>query len=259
MLSDKYSFDICSLGNGEPKYALSLILNYENNIIVSKKFIKTVICNKSKSYNDVDNIIKNKIQGPIFDLYKFTRTLTNNFDLVSTKLVEYYMLLYNSLFAEILYKYSNNTILRVHKSIKFNNECKNKIHFYKGSLEDKTFLKWVFLDIKNKKLKVDGVIHFAGLKAVEESILEPILYWQSNIIGTLNLLEIMKKNSCKNLVFSSSAALYESKDNIFLSEKSSIKPINPYANTKLTIETILKDIFNSAAGGLVTPERERSG
>tara|TARA_B100001057_G_C22799440_1_gene930937 strand:- start:67 stop:1719 length:1653 start_codon:yes stop_codon:yes gene_type:complete len=125
MLSDKYSFDICSLGNGEPKYALSLILNYENNIIVSKKFIKTVIFNKAKSYNDVDNIIKNKIQGPIFDLYKFTRTLTNNFDLVSTKLVEYYMLLYNSLFAEILYKYSKNTILRVHKSVNFNNECKN--------------------------------------------------------------------------------------------------------------------------------------
>ena len=50
----------------------------------------------------------------------------------------------------------------------------------------------------------------------------------------------MKNNSCKNLVFSSSAAIYESKDNKFLSEKSTTKPINPYANTKLTIETILR-------------------
>ena len=56
----------------------------------------------------------------------------------------------------------------------------------------------------------------------------------------------MKNNNCKNLVFSSSASIYESRDNVSLSEKSITKPINPYANTKLTIETILKDIFNSS-------------
>ena len=76
--------------------------------------------------------------------------------------------------------------------------------------------------------------------------MQPLIYWQSNIIGTLNLLEAMKSNNCKNLVFSSSAAIYESQNNLLLTEKSTTKPINPYANTKLTIEIILKDIYRSS-------------
>ena len=145
----------------------------------------------------------------------------------------------------IIDSFVNSSIKSVQRLFKIN-KYKNKIHFYEGSLEDKIFLNWVFSDIKNKKLKVHGVIHFAGLKAVEKSVLEPIMYWQSNIVGTLNLLDVMKNNNCKNLIFSSSAAIYESQDNLFLSEESITKPINPYANTKLTIEIILKDIFNSS-------------
>ena len=143
----------------------------------------------------------------------------------------------------IIDSFINSSIKSVERLFKVNNEYKNQIHLYKGDLEDKTFLHSVFSDIKVKKLKVHGVIHFAGLKAVEESILQPLIYWQSNIIGTLNLLEAMKSNNCKNLVFSSSAAIYESQNNLLFTEKSTIKPINPYANTKLTIEIILKDII----------------
>ena len=120
-----------------------------------------------------------------------------------------------------------------------------KINIFKGDLRDKVFLEDVFKVLNNNKV-IDGVIHFAGLKAVEESIRNPLEYWECNVLGTINLLEIMDRYGCNNLVFSSSASIYSQKGNFLLKESSDIKPINPYGNTKFTIEMLLSDIYKSS-------------
>ena len=93
--------------------------------------------------------------------------------------------------------------------------------------------------------RIEAVIHFAGLKSVSDSILEPILYWGNNVLETNNLCRIMEKYNCKNLVFSGSATVYKEKSNKLLNEDDFCEPANPYGYTKLTIERILNDLFNS--------------
>ena len=122
----------------------------------------------------------------------------------------------------------------------------NKLNIFQGDLLDKDFLNNVFLDLNKTNQKIDGVIHFAGLKSVSESVSEPLKYWQVNVLGTINLLEKMEEFNCNTLVFSSSATVYAQSENSLLSENSLIKPINPYGSTKLTIESILRDIFNAS-------------
>ena len=121
------------------------------------------------------------------------------------------------------------------------------LRVFEGDITDKKFLKKVFLELDNKQIKIDGVVHLAGLKAVSESVNNPLLYWHTNLIGTLNLLEIVKKLNCKTFVFSSSATIYaNSKDNSRLTESSQISPANPYGNTKASIERLLADFFQSS-------------
>ena len=100
------------------------------------------------------------------------------------------------------------------------------------------------MSIKLKK-RIEAVIHFAGLKSVSDSIIRPLKYWDNNVNGTINLLKIMEKYNCKNIVFSSSATVYKAKSNKLLNENDICEPINPYGNTKLTIEKILNDIYKS--------------
>ncbi|HQC62154.1 MAG TPA: UDP-glucose 4-epimerase GalE [Candidatus Marinimicrobia bacterium] len=88
----------------------------------------------------------------------------------------------------------------------------------------------------------EAVIHFAGLKAVGESVQKPLLYYYNNITGTINLCQMMIKNDIKNIVFSSSATVYGNPTSVPITEDFPIKPANPYGNTKYIIETILKDI-----------------
>ena len=115
----------------------------------------------------------------------------------------------------------------------------------KGDLRDKHFVKKVFSDIYKSNKRIDGVIHFAGVKSVLESKENPLLYWNTNVLGTLNLLEIMNSYQCINFVFSSSATVYAQTRNLLLKEESELGPINPYGNTKLTVEKILEDIFKA--------------
>ncbi|MCR8538785.1 MAG: UDP-glucose 4-epimerase GalE [Prochlorococcus marinus CUG1439] len=136
-------------------------------------------------------------------------------------------------------------ILEAYKSNKNNLNINMKV--FKGNLCDKYFIKEVFNRIKNENKEIHGVIHFAGFKAVAESFVEPLYYWQNNVVGTINLLEIMNEFNCNNLVFSSSATVYETKDNCLLNESSKFGPINPYGNTKYSIEMLLKDLFQSSA------------
>jgi len=120
-----------------------------------------------------------------------------------------------------------------------------RLSFYKGDIRDVVFLNNLFEKENETGQKISFVIHFAGLKSVRDSSLSPLEYWDSNVIGSLKLLEMMKKYNCKNIIFSSSATVYNSKSNNKISENDTINPINPYGNTKITIEKILKDIFKS--------------
>lgn len=90
--------------------------------------------------------------------------------------------------------------------------------------------------------KFDAVIHFAGLKAVGESVAEPLLYYKNNVVGTLNLLESMEVAGVRKLVFSSSATVYGTSEEVPLIEKSPLDATNPYGRTKEQIEDILSDL-----------------
>jgi len=105
-----------------------------------------------------------------------------------------------------------------------------------------------FLKLENlfTEYKIGLVIHFAALKAVSESIKNPIKYYDYNISGTINLLNIMNKNDCKKIIFSSSATVYG--DNIYPVDEESMVGVgitNPYGRTKYMIEQILQDLYIS--------------
>lgn len=97
------------------------------------------------------------------------------------------------------------------------------------------------------KYKIDSVIHFAGLIQVGESVVNPEKYYQNNVIGTLNLLSVMKKYNVNKIIFSSSAAVYGNPEYVPIDEKHPTHPINPYGMTKLIIEKVLSD-YNKAYG-----------
>ncbi|MBQ3118919.1 MAG: UDP-glucose 4-epimerase GalE [Clostridia bacterium] len=93
--------------------------------------------------------------------------------------------------------------------------------------------------------KIDAVIHFAGLKAVGESVSMPIRYYHNNITGTLVLLDVMKQADVKKIVFSSSATVYGNPETVPIREDFPLSTTNPYGSTKLMIENILRDVYVS--------------
>lgn len=112
--------------------------------------------------------------------------------------------------------------------------------FYEGDVCDKSILNKIF-----DEHKIDMVIHFAGYKAVGESVKLPLKYYRNNIDSTLSLLEVMTDHDCKKLVFSSSATVYGKPDVLPIKEDSKLYTTNPYGSTKLMIEGILKDLYHS--------------
>lgn len=96
-----------------------------------------------------------------------------------------------------------------------------------------------------KQNTIDAVIHFAGLKAVGESVEVPLSYYHNNVTGTLHLAEAMKASGVKNIVFSSSATVYGDPHAVPIKEDFPVSPTNPYGRTKLMIEDIFKDLFLS--------------
>ncbi len=115
--------------------------------------------------------------------------------------------------------------------------------FYKADLLNYDALENIF-----NRHTFDTVIHFAGLKAVGESVEIPIDYYDNNITGTLNLIKVMIKYSIKNIVFSSSATVYGEPDSVPITETFPLSATNPYGRTKLFIEEILKDLYISDKG-----------
>ncbi len=114
-----------------------------------------------------------------------------------------------------------------------------KIDLQVADLRDKERLKTIFL--RNNQ-PVEAVIHFAGLKAVGESVEKPLLYYQNNIVGTLCLCEVMAECDVKNLIFSSSATVYGDPETVPITEDFPLSCTNPYGRTKLMIEEILGDL-----------------
>ena len=96
-----------------------------------------------------------------------------------------------------------------------------------------------------KENKVTSVIHFAALKSVADSIINPLEYYEVNVNGTISLLKAMKITGVKKFLFSSTAAVYGEPDSCPIDENHKLKPLNPYAQTKIIIENILKDIVKS--------------
>lgn len=114
------------------------------------------------------------------------------------------------------------------------------LEFCKADLLNKQQIAAVFRDHK-----IDAVIHFAGLKAVGESVSIPLKYFHNNITGTLNLLEVMTEFNVKNIVFSSSATVYGDPASLPITEEFPLSATNPYGRTKLMIEHILQDLYQS--------------
>jgi UDP-glucose 4-epimerase len=110
--------------------------------------------------------------------------------------------------------------------------------FYEVDLLDRSGLENVF-----SNHTIEAVIHFAGLKAVGESVTIPLHYYHNNITGTLILCDVMKQYDVKNLVFSSSATVYGMPDRVPISEDFPLSATNPYGRTKLMIEEILRDLY----------------
>ena len=122
---------------------------------------------------------------------------------------------------------------------------KERLHLFKGDLKNQNDIESVFKMSQKLDRRIDAVIHFAGLKSVSYSIRNPISYWENNVLGTINLLKVMEKFKCRNIVFSSSATVYKDNSDKLLNENDICNPINPYGHTKLTIEGILSDLFES--------------
>ncbi|MCG9721929.1 UDP-glucose 4-epimerase GalE [Shewanella sp. Isolate7] len=112
--------------------------------------------------------------------------------------------------------------------------------FYQGDVLNKAFLQKVFTDHN-----IDSVIHFAGLKAVGESVAQPLRYYENNVTGTLVLCEVMAEFNVKNLVFSSSATVYGDPASLPITEDFPTGATNPYGQSKLMVEHILKDLHHS--------------
>ena len=142
---------------------------------------------------------------------------------------------------------SPQSLKRIEHILKDKNiDIDNKLHVYKGDLRDEERLNKIFLEATKSGDPIQGVIHFAGLKAVKESVENPLLYWDSNVNGAISLFKAMEKNNCKIMVFSSSATIYGLASDKPLNENSKISPINPYGSTKVAIENISNDIFNNS-------------
>jgi len=117
------------------------------------------------------------------------------------------------------------------------------VSFYEYDVGDEVKLRTVF-----REESIDAVIHFAGLKAVGESVAVPLRYYENNLISSIKLMKVMEEFAVKNLVFSSSATVYGNPASVPITEDFPLSTINPYGTTKLMIERIIGDYTAVNAG-----------
>ncbi len=135
---------------------------------------------------------------------------------------------------------SNSTV----QTVKYIEESSNGhvTTFYNTDLRDRPKLDAIF---QKHTTDIFAVIHCAGLKSVSDSVKNPLSFYDNNLQSTICLLQVMKKYSCKNIVFSSSATVYGYPKELPLTEASTVVPINPYGQAKAMIEQMLKDLYDS--------------
>ncbi|WP_114993581.1 UDP-glucose 4-epimerase GalE [Synechococcus sp. UW179A] len=122
-----------------------------------------------------------------------------------------------------------------------------RLQVRRGDIRDQAYLDALFSKAASEGAPIDAVIHFAGLKAVGESVREPLHYWDVNLTGSRCLLDAMNAHGCHTLVFSSSATLYGYPERVPIPETAPIQPINPYGHSKAAVEQLLQDLAASAA------------
>ncbi len=148
----------------------------------------------------------------------------------------------------ILDSFANSSYKSIERLLRISSTNKNfstkQISFFEGDIRDLFFLRRLFDEALRLEKPIEAVVHFAGLKSVSESISNPDLYWDVNVNGTNKLLKVMQEFNCHNLVFSSSATVYSSKEKSPLTENSNLLPSDPYGETKLEVENILKEYLN---------------
>ena len=115
--------------------------------------------------------------------------------------------------------------------------CGSGILFYEGDVTSETVLQKIFAEHK-----IDAVIHFAGLKAVGESVEKPLEYYHNNLLSTITLCQVMQQHGVKKIIFSSSATVYGTPQSVPIRENFRLSTTNPYGNTKLMCEQILQDV-----------------
>jgi len=123
---------------------------------------------------------------------------------------------------------------------KLNFLLKTSIKFYKNDLRNQEEIRKIF-----SENKFDAVIHFAGLKAVGESVVNPYSYYDNNVVGSINLIKVMTEFDCKKIIFSSSATVYGDPIELPISESANLSSVNPYGETKLVIENFIDSIYKS--------------
>ena len=120
------------------------------------------------------------------------------------------------------------------------NITNKKVSFYENDVCDKDALRNIF-----KEHKIDAIIHFAGYKAVGESVSKPLMYYRNNLDSTLSLLEVANEFGVKKIAFSSSATVYGKPKSLPIKENFPLSTTNPYGTTKLIIEGILRDLYKA--------------
>ena len=155
---------------------------------------------------------------------------------------------YQIIIVDSLINSSIKVIERIKKIILFTkHDLNEQLQFYQCDLRDKSKLENIFKNNTTESKKIDAVIHFAGLKSVAESINDPLKYFDFNVLSTINLLKIMEKFNCKKIVFSSSATIYGNNgENCNIKEDTNADPVNPYGQSKIVIEKILKNLYSSS-------------
>ena len=160
--------------------------------------------------------------------------------------VEFLLSGYRVLILDNLINSSEETINKIKEVVSLTDpKIAENLEFVNSDIRDTEYLRHLFLDQKNKGNNIDGVIHFAGLKSVYESTIKPLDYWDVNFGGTLSLLKVIKENDCKVIVFSSSATIYSRFSKSPINEEQDINPINPYGDTKASVEKLLDNFHIS--------------
>ena len=122
-------------------------------------------------------------------------------------------------------------------------ETSDRIQFIKGDIRNTSWLEKIFGDYKNENRPIKNVIHFAGLKSIYCSIKSPLEYWDANVSGTISLLSVMKKYDCFDLIFSSSATVYNPTRSKLLKETDELKPSTPYGKQNYVSKKYLMIFF----------------